>query len=91
MAGLDECGTVTADATIRTMRTYATPLAALVLLLPAGCASVPTPSCAAGEQAMTGETLYFGTQAPDGTVSPQQWSEFLASVVTPRFPQGLSV
>jgi len=37
------------------------------------------------------DTLYFGTAKPDGTVTPEQWSEFLEKVVTPRFPQGLTV
>ena len=37
------------------------------------------------------DSLYFGTAKPDGTVTPEQWSEFLEKVVTPRFPQGLTV
>jgi hypothetical protein len=37
-------------------------------------------------------TLYFGLKTPDGRgVSEQQWTRFLAEVVTPRFPQGLTV
>jgi hypothetical protein len=57
----------------------------------AGCASVPAPVCASGEQAMVSEMLYFGTQAPEGAVTPEQWTQFLATDVTPRFPRGLTV
>ena len=35
--------------------------------------------------------LYFGTAKPGGSVSSEEWSAFLAQVVTPRFPAGLSV
>jgi hypothetical protein len=37
------------------------------------------------------EQLYFGTGKADGTVTPGEWAGFLASVVTPRFPQGFTV
>jgi hypothetical protein len=40
---------------------------------------------------MVNELLYFGTATPNGVVSAEEWSAFLAGVVTPRFPQGLSV
>lgn len=37
-------------------------------------------------------TLYFGLKSADGRgVSEQEWARFLAEVVTPRFPQGLTV
>jgi len=40
----------------------------------------------------TQTTLYFGLRTPDGKgVSEQAWSRFLAEVVTPRFPDGLTV
>jgi hypothetical protein len=63
----------------------------LATLACTGCASLHAGSCGAGEQAMVEERLYFGTQTPDGTVTPAQWAQFLGEVVTPRFPQGLSV
>ena len=39
---------------------------------------------------MISETLYFGTNKPDGTVTAEDWQSFLNDSVTPRFPQGLS-
>ena len=48
--------------------------------------------CEDGEQALVHDTLYFGTGKPrGGMVTPAEWSEFLKSTVTPRFPQGLTV
>ena len=57
----------------------------------AGCASSPPGRCPAGLQSMVSEQLYFGTSTPDGVVGVDQWTQFLASTVTPRFPQGLTV
>jgi hypothetical protein len=56
-----------------------------------GCSSVPEPACASGEQRSVNELLYFGTAKAVGVVSAEEWSAFLGNVVTPRFPQGLSV
>jgi hypothetical protein len=37
-------------------------------------------------------TLYFGLRTDDGGgVSEQAWTKFLAEVITPRFPDGLTV
>ena len=36
------------------------------------------------------EVLYFGTQTPSSHVTQEEWEQFLAEVVTPRFPEGLS-
>jgi len=36
------------------------------------------------------ELVYFGTQTPTGGVSRDDWADFLATAVTPRFPAGLS-
>lgn len=70
-------------------------------LLPAllvGCSRNPPPnptappSCAIGDSAVVRETLYFGRNRPGGgTVSDGEWQTFLAQVVTPRFPAGLTV
>jgi len=69
--------------------------AAIVLVV--GCspnpslAPSPALSCAVGDSALLRETLYFGRNRPGGTVSDREWQSFLADVVTPRFPQGLTV
>jgi hypothetical protein len=72
-------------------------LGALTSLL--GCAaassppaSVAAPACAVGDTALVRETLYFGRSRPGGdTISDADWQRFLAEVVTPRFPSGLTV
>ena len=63
---------------------------AIASLLLAGCSSVPSPRCESGEQAMVNDLLYSGTVKPGGIVSAQEWAGFLGSVVTPRFPAGLT-
>ena len=68
---------------------------AVALLVPlallAGCAS-PTPlRCRAHEEPLVSDQLFFGTERPGGIVSPSEWSEFLRGVVTPKFPEGLTV
>ena len=55
------------------------------------CASMPALSCKSGEQSAVHGSLYFGTGKPTGTVTPEEWAEFLRDTVTPRFPQGLTV
>ena len=61
--------------------------AALVLAFFVSCASSP---CRPGESAEVVESLYFGTDMPGGRVSAEQWQDFLATVITPRFPEGLT-
>lgn len=49
-------------------------------------------SCRAPLKAMAQVDLYFGRGIPGGgEVSDAQWRQFLDEVVTPRFPDGLSV
>lgn len=46
----------------------------------------------AGMSAQISDRLYFGRNIPTGgTVSDRAWAAFLAEVVTPRFPAGLTV
>lgn len=40
---------------------------------------------------LVSDILYFGTSTPEGPVTAKQWDSFLVSVVTPRFPDGLTV
>lgn len=60
-------------------------------LLAVGCAQWPAPGCGSGQQAAVQDLLYFGTATPDGVVSASDWQGFVDGVVTPRFPDGLSV
>lgn len=68
---------------------------ALVLgLALAACASVErtAPDAVSGLTAQVADRLYFGRNIPGGgSVSDQAWAGFLAEVVTPRFPAGLTV
>jgi hypothetical protein len=66
--------------------------AVCVVALLAGCSSLSPVTCRAGEQQAVSELLYFGTGIPSGgAVSAEDWSAFLDSSVTPRFPAGLTV
>ena len=71
-------------------------IAAIVFMT--GCAAPATNtapsvtiSCPDNAQAMISESLYYGTSKPKGAVTAQDWQAFLNEVVTPKFPQGLSV
>jgi hypothetical protein len=56
-----------------------------------GCASLREWQCRPGEQRAINDLLYFGTAKPNGSVTAEEWEEFLRGTVTPRFPQGLTV
>jgi hypothetical protein len=57
-----------------------------------GCASVERHACTPGERSTVSEAIYFGLAKPaGGVVSPEEWSDFLRTVVTPHFPAGLTV
>ena len=52
----------------------------------------PVPSCQAGETGLLRDVLYFGRNRPTGgEVVDAEWNAFLAEVVTPRFPDGLTI
>lgn len=62
-------------------------------LLLAGCQlqQPDSASCQVGS-AMQQTQLWFGLSKPDGqSISTQQWQHFVDQVITPAFPQGLSV
>ena len=66
---------------------------ALALVL-AGCApAVPsTLPAPVAQEAWIADRLYFGRNVPGGgTVSEADWAAFLHDVVTPRFPDGMTV
>ncbi len=62
----------------------------------AACSDDGAADCPAGLEPFTEFNLYFGQEIGqeigDGvSVSNAEWSDFLADVVTPRFPDGLTV
>ena len=61
-------------------------VAAFLVLLTLSCASLAIYE----QQEM--DTLYFGTQKPDGSapVTDAEWQRFLADEITTRFPSGLT-
>lgn len=83
-----------------TIKPYFFPLASAIAAITfmTGCAAPATntaqpvaTSCPDNAQAMVSESLYFGTSKPKGVVTAQDWQTFLNEMVTPKFPQGLSV
>ena len=61
------------------------------LLLLAGCAAAPPP-CPVGASAATIAEAYFGQNVKDrAPVTDAEWARFMAEVVTPAFPDGLTV
>ena len=73
--------------TLRRLRTMPLLLCAALL---GGCALSNAPPCPSSQRQVS-ELLYFGTAQPQGVVAAQDWADFLDKVITPRFPQGLSV
>lgn len=53
----------------------------------------PAPvSCTVGQSVMVRNALYFGQFGPDHSVIPDSsWQHFLATQVTPAFPEGFTV
>jgi len=84
------CETLTAEkeSTVALFRTAA--ISGFVLLL-AACSTILYRPCTRDEWVVVQDSLYFGTAKPDGIISPEEWAAFLSAVVTPRFPQGLTV
>lgn len=72
-------------------------LAATFLILPnltVASVSAQEPQGAASwsDSGFLQSQLYFGLRSDDGSgVSEQEWAQFVADVVTPRFPDGLTI
>ena len=77
---------------------------AIALALALGCAAqppapapAPAPAasatrCEPGDSALVRDVIYFGRNRPrGGVVSDAEWRGYVDSVVTPRFPDGLTV
>ena len=62
-----------------------------ILLLLAGCATAPQP-CPVGASPATIAEAYFGRNVKiRAPVTEAEWARFMAEVVTPAFPDGLTV
>lgn len=48
-------------------------------------------ACPAGTESRQRVELYFGRDSPNGSVSDEDWQGYLDEVLTPAFPQGLTV
>ena len=73
-------------------RLTATVVIALVALALLACGDEGEEPCPEGSDRYAEYQLFFGRSAADGReVSDEEWAEFLAEVVTPRFPAGLTV
>jgi len=60
--------------------------------LVSACAALPGPQCAPPASAGSIDRVYFGHARPDGgEVSDEEFQAFLREVVTPRYPQGLTL
>ena len=65
-------------------------LIVLAIALAPACAIDRSAACKPGEQTAVGDSLYFGMTRPDGVITADEWQDFIASEVTPRFPHGLT-
>lgn len=73
-------------------RLTATVVIALVALALFACGDGGEEPCPEGSDRYAEYQLFFGRSAADGReVSDEEWAAFLAEVVTPRFPAGLTV
>lgn len=66
-------------------------LAILVVAALPGCAVLSAPVCSQSQQSAIHDILYFGTAKPVGIVSVEEWATFVDTVITPRFPMGLTL
>lgn len=77
-------------------RRAATIAALLAPALAGACRTVapaaPSPSAIASAQRVVSDRLFFGRSVPGGgMVSDAEWTAFVDSVITPRFPNGLTI
>ena len=67
-------------------------LLALCLILFTACSAVETQTCPDGYEKFTEHRMFFGRGSSEAeSVDDADWDKFLGDVVTPRFPDGLTV
>jgi hypothetical protein len=71
----------------RALGGFAVTIGALVLAMASGA----LPGAGAGCSERVQERVFFGLDGPEGAISDAEWDSFVGSVVTPRFPAGLTV
>ena len=59
------------------------------LVLAVASATLPGATTACSERVQ--ERLFFGLDGPQGAIDDREWQAFVESVVTPRFPAGLTI
>ena len=62
----------------------------LIVLSLCACATPSPRGCEEPLASMVIDTLFFGTNSPEGIVDEAAWSKFLLNDVTPRFPKGFT-
>ena len=73
-------------------RLIATVVIALVALALLSCGDGGEEPCPGGSDRYAEYQLFFGRSTADGReVNDEEWAAFVAEVVTPRFPAGLTV
>jgi hypothetical protein len=64
----------------------------LCLILFTACSAAETQTCPDGYEEFTEHRMFFGRGSSEGeSVDDAGWDKFLGDVVTPRFPDGLTV
>jgi hypothetical protein len=67
-------------------------LGLVLVFAAAGCSTLRSAEPTPAASVQVSERLFFGQSIPGGgAVSEQDWTAFLRDVITPRFPQGLTV
>jgi hypothetical protein len=62
-------------------------IGALVLAVASGTLTGARTGCSEHVQ----QRLFFGLDGPEGAIDDREWEAFVESVVTPRFPAGLTI
>ena len=77
---------------MRSHRLFGLALIALATLALLACGDDSEEPCPEGSDRYAEYQLFFGRSTTDGSeVTDEEWATFLAEVVTPRFPAGLTV